>query len=162
MASTGRTTSKWIDFRIDGSDTSHTLRSIPISSINGVGLDYDIVDLTAFQDVLKNFQPGFPACNIDITGPYDTSAVAAAGTMSGSHTVLHDLPGKSTPLTLDVQIGIKSAWDAGEPQFGITGTAANGFLCKSYSVDMNNSSYAASFYPISGSAAPAFGTAAET
>lgn len=158
-AQTGRTTQKWVDFRID--DSGSTLRSIPVSSINGVGLDYDTVELTAFADAIKGALPAHANCTIDITGPFDTSVVAAAGTLSGSHTVLYNLPGGTTPLTLDVLIGIRHTYETNEPQFGITASATNGFLCKSYIVNPDGT-YAATFYVAAGSAAPAWGTSAET
>ena len=158
-AQTGRTTQKFVDFRID--DSGGVLRSIPVSSINGVGLDYDTVDLTAFQDAIKGALPGHANCTIDITGPFDTSAAAAAGTLSGSHTILYNLPGGTTPLSLDVIIGIRHAYEATEPQFGITSTTTNGFLCKNYIVNQDGT-YSATFYVAAGSAAPAWGSAVET
>ena len=63
-AQTGRTVSKWTKFCVD--DSSGTLREIPVSSINGVGLDYDEVDMTALTPIhgvlLKppNFTIGMP------------------------------------------------------------------------------------------------------
>jgi hypothetical protein len=157
-ANTGRTTEKWVDFRVD--DSGGTLRSIPVDSINGVGLDYDETDLTAFQDAIKGVLPAMANCQITITGPFDSSVVASAGTLSGSHTVLYNLPGGVTPLSLDVQFGVRHAYDT-EPQFGITSTAANGFLCKSYQVDPKGVKYTAVFVVAAGSAAPAWGLAAE-
>ena len=159
-AQTGRTVSKWTDFRVH--DSGGTLRSIPINSINGVGLDYEEVDLTAFQDDMKGALLGQPSCIIDISGPFDNSVAATAGTLSGSHTVLSGILGGVTPLTIDVQLGIRHAWESGEPQFGITGTAANGFLCSSYKVDPGAGTYSAKFVMYPGSAAPAWGTAAES
>lgn len=157
---TGRTTNKWIDFRVD--DSGGTLRSIPVDTINGVGLVYDEVELTAFQDAIKGALPAHPDCTITISGPYDTSPVAAAGTLSGSHTVLSGIVGGNTPLSLDVQVGIRHAWEAGEPQFGITSTSTSGFLCFDYQPDLNTGKYTAKFRMFPGSAAPAWGTAAET
>ena len=158
-ANTGRTVSKFVDFRID--DSAGTLRSIPVDSINGVGLTYDEVEVTAFQDAIKNALPGHPDVVISISGPFDTSAAAAAGTLSGSHTVLSAINGAMVPLTLDVQVGIRHAWESGEPQFGITSSATSGFLCYDYTVDMSTKKYSAKFR-VFGSVAPAWGTAAET
>ena len=159
-ANTGRTTSKWVSFNVD--DSAGTLRTIPVDSINGVGLTFDEVELTAFQDAIKGVLPAHPDCTITITGPFDTSAAAAAGTLSGSHTVLSGINGGVTPLTLDVQVGIRHAWESGEPQFGITSSAANGFLCTDYQVDVNAGKYSAKFRVYPGSVAPAWGSAAET
>lgn len=159
-AQTGRTVKRWTDFRVD--DSAGTLRSIPVDSINGVGLNYPEKDLTAFQDALKGALPDTPECVITISGQFDNSAAAAAGTLSGSHTILSAINGGTTPLTLDVQVGIRHAWESGEPQFGITSSATVGFLCRNYIVDPGNASYSAEFYMYPGSTAPAWGTAAET
>lgn len=153
-ANTGRTVSKHTLFYVD--DSAGTLRSIPVDSINGVGLTYDEVDLTAFYDAVKGVLLNHPDCTIDITGPFDTTA------STGSHTVLSGIVGLLTPLTLDVRIGIRQAWESGEPQFGITSSSANGFLCTAYTVDPGTGKYSAKFRMFPGSAAPAWGTAAET
>lgn len=158
-AQTGRTVSKWTDFRCD--DSGGTLRSIPVDSINGVGLTYEESDVTAFQDALKNVLPNQPTCQITITGPFDNSAAASAGTLSGSHTILSGIVGGVTPLSLDIQIGIRHAWESGEPQFGITSSSTSGFLCTAYSVDIASMKYSATF-SVMGGTAPAWGTSAET
>jgi len=152
-ANTGRTTSKWVTFSVDNS--AGTLTQIPVDSINGVGLTYEEVDVTAFQDAIRGALPGTPTCTIEITGPFDTTAT------TGSHTVLYNLAGGVTPLAMSIAIGIRHAWDT-EPVFGITGTTANGFLCRLYEVDVNNGKYRAVFGMYPGSAAPAWGTAAYT
>ena len=157
---TGRTVSKFCDFRID--DSGSTLRSIPINSINGVGLTFAEVNLTAFQDAVQGKLFETPDCVITIAGPFDTTAVQAVGTLSGSHTVLSGIVGLLVPLTLDVHVGIRQTYVEGEPQFGITATAANGFLCSDYQVNINDGTYTATFVMFPGSAAPAWGVASET
>lgn len=158
-ANLGRTVNRYVDFRID--DSAGTLRSIPVSSINGVDLTYEEKDLTAFQDVIKGKLLGTPDLKIDITGPFDTTAAAAAGTLSGSHTVLNGIKGKNVPLTLDIQVGIGHAWEAGEPQFGITSSATSGMLCQHYGVNLDDGTYSASFIVFPGSTLPDWGIAAE-
>lgn len=159
-AQTGRTTFKHIQFNID--DSAGTLRSVPIDSLSVVGITYDEMDLTAFQDAVKNALPSMPDAPIEFGGPFDNSAAAAAGTLSGSHTVLSAICGLMTPLTIDVQFGIRHAWESGEPQFGITATAANGYILTRYNVDVSTMRYSARAVLYPGSAAPAWGTAAET
>ncbi len=165
-AQTGRTVGRFVRFLVD--DSGGTLREIPIDSINGVGLDYGGADTTALQDAIKNVLPETPDCTIEITGPVDNTAAAAAGgsgaapSLSGSHTVLAPIAGVMTPLTLDVRIGIRHDWETGEPQFGITSSSVNGFVCTKYTVDPGTMKYAATFRVFAGSAAPAWGTAAET
>ena len=67
-----------------------------------------------------------------------------------------------TPLTLDIHFGIRTAWDAGEPQFGITATATSGYLVTKYVVDMSSMTYSARAVLYPGSSLPAWGTTAET
>lgn len=165
-AGTGRTVKRWTRFLVD--DSAGTIREIPVDTINGVGLTYDEMDLTAFQDAIKGVLLDTPDCSIDISGPFDTTAAQAAGgsgaapALSGSHTVLSAIAGVNTPLTLDIRFGMRQYWETGEPQFGITSSAANGFVCTKYTVDPGAMKYSASFRMYAGSTAPAWGTAAET
>lgn len=155
---TGRTISRFTDMRVD--DSSGTLRSIPVDSINGVGLDYEQIDLTAFQDAVKGSLPALPSCTITVTGPFSTDAAASAGTLSGSHTILNNLPGGVTPLSLGVFLGMRHTWEAGEPTFGLSSSATSGFLCKKY--DVKDGKYSAEFVVYPGSSVPAWTTAAIT
>ena len=159
-ANVGRTQSKYVDFRVD--DSAGTLRSIPISTINGVGVTYDEQELMAVQDQLHNALPNFANAPIDITGPFDTTAAGVAPTLSGSHTVLSAINGLSTPLSLGVFVGNKHAWEDGEPVFGLTSSATSGYVCVSYVPDVIAGTYAARFVPYPGSSLPAWGTSAIT
>ena len=159
-ANTGRTVSRWTDFIVD--DSNGTLRSIPVSSVNGVGLDYPATDMSAWQDAIKGALPEVPECVLAIEGPFDTTAAQTVGTLSGSHTILNGINGWSTPLTLDIQCGVRHDWESGEPQFGITSSAANGFLCRKYTVDLSTFRYSAEFIMFPGSTAPAWGTTSES
>ena len=161
---TGRTVSKFVRFLVD--DSGGTPREIPVSTINGVGLPYEEVDVTAFQDAVKGTLSNQPDCTIEVSGPWDSTAVAAAAAsaaapvLSGSHAVLYNLAGAYTPLGLCICFGVRHYWEAGEPVFGIvTATAANGFVCTAYNVSPNDMTYSATFKVYPGSAAPAWGTA---
>lgn len=165
-ANTGRTVSKFAKFQVD--DSGGTLRDIPVNSINGVGLTFDEVDLTAFQDAVKGALAGHPDFVLTISGPFDTTAATAASTsgaapaLSGSHTVLNGINGKYTPLTFGVYFGMRQIWETGEPCFGITSSSANGALCFDYTVDPGAGTYTAKFRMAAGSAAPAWASAAFT
>jgi len=165
-AQTGRTVKRWVRFVVD--DSAGTLREIPVDSINGVGLEYPEGDVTAFQDAMRGVLPDTPDCTISISGPVDNSAAQAAAAsgaapvLSGSHTVLSAIAGRSTPLTLGIYIGIGHYWETGEPVFGITSSATAGFLCLSYIVDPGTMKYTATFKVYPGSTAPAWGTTAVT
>ena len=91
------------------------------------------------------------------------AAAAAAGTLSGSHTILSAINGVATlPLALAINFGVRHAWESGEPCFGLTGSAANGYLCVSYTVNPADMTYNAKFVVFPGSAIPAWGTTALT
>lgn len=165
-AQTGRTVSKWVRFVVYNSAAA--LREIPISSLSVVGLTYSEQDLTAYQDAVRGALPGQPDAPIEISGPFDSTAVAAvaasgaAPTLSGSHTVLATIAGANTPLSLGVYFGMRQYWTTGEPTFGIISTATSGYLCFSYVVDTGNMTYSAKFRLFPGSAAPAWATSAIT
>lgn len=149
---TGRTVSRWVAFLFsDGS----AMRELAVDTINGIGLTYSEVELTAFMDAIKGALPDTPDCAIDIAGPFDTTA-------NGAHAVLSAANGVITPRSLDVQVGIRHDWEDGEPQFGITATATSGFIVTDYQFDPATSKYTAKFRLIPGSSVPAWGTAAET
>lgn len=153
MANTGRTNKRWAAVLLD--DSGGTLRNIPVNSINGVGLDYGAADVTAFTDAIKNVLTETPDCVISIKGPLDTTA------NTGSHTVLAGVAGGNTPLSMDIQIGVRHAWESGEPQFGITSSASSGMLVTKYTVNLDDMMYEAELRVI-GSTAPAWGTTAES
>lgn len=161
-AQTGRTVAKWCKFRVD--DSAGTIRDIPINSINGVGLTYDEVDLTAFQDAIKGVLVGHPDLTLTITGPFDTSAAQAPSTsgqaaaLSGSHTVLSGIVGGNTPLGFAFYTGIRHNWETGEPVFGLAASSANGLICTEYMVNPDGT-YSAKFRMAAGSAVPTWGTA---
>jgi hypothetical protein len=157
---TGRTTFKNVRFLLE--DSGGVLRHIPINSLSAVGVTYDEVDVTAFQDAVKGMLPAMPDAPIEIGGPFDTTAAAVSPALSGSHTVLAALNGLMSPLTLDVQMGIRQTWEAGEPQFGITATATSGYIVTNYIVNPAEGTYTARLVLFPGSALPAWGTAAET
>jgi len=161
---TGRTQSKYVKFQLD--DSGGTMRDVPITSINGVGLNYPEVDVSAIQDAVKGFLTGQPDFSLEISGPIDTAAAQAASgsgsaaALSGSHTVLSDLPGGVTPLGFGIYIGIRHNWETGEPVFGLAASAANGVICINYAPNPVDGMYTATFRLYPGSAAPAWGTAA--
>ncbi len=157
MANTGRTTSKWSNFIVG--DISDVLRSIPMFTFTGAGIKFANKDVTALQDQVKGMLAEMPEVQIEVTGPFDTSAAVAVGALSGSHTVLAPLLGVQTPRSFDFQMGIQHAWVTGEPQFGISKSATSGIWLAEYEFD--SAEYRALFLMYGGSALPAFGTTAE-
>ncbi len=161
---TGRTQGKYIKVQIG--DVGDVIRDIPVATISGVGITADTVDLTALQDALEGALPGQGKVEIPITGPYDTANAQAASTttqapaLSGSHTILSvaGMNNGSVPRSFGVYIGIRHNWEAGEPVFGITKSAANGCLVRDYTFS-DDGIYSATIYVYAGSAIWAWGTA---
>jgi hypothetical protein len=166
----GRTLSRWIRFVLKGADA--TMREIPVDGISGVTVNYDVVDVSAWQDPAKGFLPGMPVVKIVVTGPYDTTAAAAmagtgaAPTLSGSHTILSALYSVAPPqctgpvnISLGVLFGDRAYWASGAPVFGVVAaTAVNGFWLSKYEVNPNDAKYSAEFDLFPGSTLPAWGT----
>jgi len=148
-ANTGRTISRWTKVYIDFTDG--VLAEIPVNSINGVGIECPDVDVSAWQDAIRNALVDTGACTITLTGPFDSSAIvaasgsAAAPTTSGSHTVLKALVGLNTPLAFGVCFGMRQYYVTGEPAFGLNFSAGlSGFLVKSYLPNPDAGTYTAS------------------
>ena len=150
-AQTGRTHSKWLTVKVDNSGGTLTDITAYTNTVGQFGLTYDTQDVTAFSDAVKNIVLGQPGAPLTFGGPIDTTIVTHMSAICGAN----------TPLTIDIQMGIRHAWEAGEPQFGITSSSASGYLCTSFTVDPSANTWSATF-DMFGASAPAFGTAAET
>lgn len=154
-AQTGRTVQDFTSLLIGAAGGS--MNVIKIDSLGDVGLDYPETELMAFQDAVRGVLVGKPDFTLEFGGPIDNTAT------TGSSTILRALAGVMTCLSFDVQIGIRHAWEAGEPQFGVSGTVASnsGVMVTSYKETGDH--FTARIRMISGSAtAPAWGTAAES
>ena len=110
-ANTGRTVSHYTKVYID--DSGGTLREIAVNSIGDIGLTYEEKDLTAWMDAIKGVLLDKPSFETTISGPLVTGTNLTHSTLSGVN-------GLNTPLAFDVRLGMRQAWEAGEPQFGIT------------------------------------------
>ena len=152
-AQTGRTVSKYITVEVE--DSAGTLRAIACNAVNGCGLNYDEVDLTAFSDAVKGVMLNQPGATLTLSGPMDTTAT------TGSHIVLSALLGRNTPIAINIKFGIGHAYETNEPVFGMASSATSGFLLKSYNVS-DSLMYDAEFVVYAGSSAPAWATSAYT
>lgn len=150
-ANTGRTHAKHLKFLLDDSGGTLTDLTAYVNNVSTVGLTYDKQDVTAFSDGSKNIVIGQPAAPLTIGGPIDTVV----------HSHMTAINGGVTPLSLDIRVGIRHAWEAGEPQFGITSSSSSGYLLHSYMVDPQANTWSAQL-DVFGPTAPAWGTAAET
>ncbi len=148
-ANIGRTIFKYITVHLD--DSIGTLRQLVVNSVGGIGLDYPEVDLTAWNDAVQGVLLGIPSFSTTIGGPFDTT----------THGYLSGVNGLNVPLSFDVRCGIRQTYTAGEPQFGITSSATDGVLVKNYTVKPESGTWEATIVMAAGSAAPAWGVAAE-
>ena len=149
MPSTGRSIGRYLTFKIG--DTGNVLRTIALNSVGGLGLTYPAKEVSAWSDAVKGVLLETPDFSVEIGGPFDTTA----------HGYLSALNGGNMPRTFDFQFGIQTAWDAGEPQFGVSQSAVNGGLLTDYQVDIGNGTWKAKLYMFAGSVAPEWNTIAE-
>jgi hypothetical protein len=160
-AQTGRTPPQYIKVQIE--DSGGTLRDIEVTSIDGVGITHDEVDLSALQDLVKGILPGQGNFGVTLSGPFSNKAAAAASgsgaapTTSGSLTVLEPLNGGSTPRAFAVYYGIQHNWETGEPVFG----ADNCVVVSGWTVG-SNGMYSCTVKHAAGGTAPDWGTSAIT
>ena len=150
-AQTGRTHAKWLTVLVDNSGGTLTDISAYVSTVSQFGVTYDTQDVSALSDAIKNIVIGQGGAPITLGGPIDTVIITHMAAINGA----------ATPLSLDLRMGIRHAWEATEPQFGVTSSASSGYLCFGFTVDPNANTWSASF-DMFGPTAPAFGTAAET
>jgi hypothetical protein len=150
-ANTGRTHSKWLTVKVDDSGGTLTNISAYTNTISAFGLTFDTQDVTAFSDLVKNVVIGQPVAAFTLGGPIDTVIITHMAAINGT----------GTPLSVDLQVGIRHAWEAGEPQFGITSSASSGYLCHDFKVDPVANTWSASF-DVAGPTAPLWGTSAES
>ena len=150
-AQTGRTHSKHIGVFLDNAAGTLTDITAYVNTVGTIGLTYETQDVTAFSDGVKNIVIGQPTASLAIGGPIDTVI----------HTQMTAINGLSVPLSLDIRVGIRHAWEAGEPQFGITSSSTSGYLCHSYTIDPSANTWSATL-DVFGPTAPAWGSSAET
>jgi hypothetical protein len=159
---TGRFSPRFSKFQIE--DAGGALRDIPISSYGSIGITYDEMDVSSFQELVKSFLSGQGTFSMTISGPFDNSVVAAASTsgqaaaLSGSHTVLQPLNGTVTPRAFAAYFGVLTYWTTGDPVFG----ADNSVIVTDYQVDPGAGTYSAKLAHVSGGTAPGWGTTAIT
>ena len=121
---TGRTSPIYAKFQIE--DAGGAMRDVAVSSFGDVGLTYDELDLSAFQDIVKNYVAGLANFSLSMSGPFSNIAAATASAsgeasgdhLSGSHTVLEPLNGGATAKSFGVYFGVQAVWATNDPVFG--------------------------------------------
>jgi hypothetical protein len=156
-ANTGRTNVKWIQVFLSNSSGILTEITSYVNSVGTLGMTYDTTDVTAYADFVKNFTVGQPGAPISISGPFDTTlyAMMIAYSTAGRTTI------SGWGLSFDVRIGIQHAWTAGEPVFGITGSANSGYQITSFTVDTSAMTWQATLEVV-GPTAPQWLTVSHT
>jgi len=160
---TGRTSPRFAKFQIE--DTGGVMRDVPVSSFGDVGLTYDEMDVSAFQETVKSFISGMANFSLAISGPFDNSAAATASTsgqdagsyLSGSHTVLEPLNGGLTEKSFGVYFGVQADWTTNDPVFG----GVDSIIVTDYRVNIDNGTYSCKIVKAPSAANdPDWGTAA--
>lgn len=147
---TGRTVSRYFEVWLD--NAAGVLTQVKVDTIGDIGLDNPESDLTALLDAIRGVLLDTPSFATTIGGPLSTD----------THTHLTGVAGRNTPLAGDFRLGINHVWEAGEPTFGITGSATNGFLLSNYKVTNNGTKWSANISVFAGSTAPEWNTVAHT
>lgn len=151
---TGKTTSRYMTITLD--DSAGTPRNITnsVTSIGGIGLAFDQVDVTTLADAVKQYLAGRGDAAISLSGQFNNTPVAAAPNESGAHPVLSSLNGANTAATLTIAFGVRAAPTTGDPKF------SGEFTCLSYTLsgDLQNLTWTAELKPAFGAAQPAWGT----
>ena len=138
-AQTGRTNAKWIQVFLSNSSGILTEITSYVKSVGTLGMTWDTQDVTAYSDAVKNFTVGQPGAPITLSGPFDTTlyAMMIAYSTAGRTTI------SGWGLSFDVRIGIRQTWVAGEPVFGLTGSANAGYSLTSFTVDSSSMTWTA-------------------
>lgn len=147
-ANTGRTNAKYIGFFLDNSSGTLTDLTAYTKSVGTFGITKEEQDVTAYNDGVKNVTIGRADAPLSVTFQWDTVVFA--------HLIALE---EATPLSLDIRIGIRHAWEADEPCFGITSSATSGYLLKDMTA--TDTEITASFV-VFGATAPGWAVAAHT
>lgn len=152
-AQTGRTIPDFTELYLSN---GASMVGMKIDSLGDLGMDYEEIDMSAWVDACKGVLIGKPDFSLEFGGPIDNTAT------TGPSTILRAAAGVNTARSFDVQIGIRHAWESGEPQFGLSAVVASnsGVIITSYKESEGR--YSARMRLVAGSAVmPAWGTAAE-
>ncbi len=147
-ALTGRTHDKFTQVWVDNSSGTLTNLSAYFNNVGAVGLDYEVTDVTAFSDGVKNFLNGYPTAPLQFSGPIDTVTITHLSALN-----------PNTPLSLGIYYGIRAAWESGAPTFGISSSATSGYVFSGFTV---SGGVLTAKFNVFGPTAPAWGTSAIT
>ena len=145
---TGRTNLKYVSVFVDNSSGTLTDLSAYLNTAGTFGLTYPEQDVTGISNAIQNVTIGRPSAPLTLVWKFDSVVMAHFNALD-----------RNTPLTIDIRIGVRHAWEAGEPCFGITSSATSGYVLKDLTTD---GEIITTTFNIFGAVAPDFATAAHT
>jgi len=145
---TGKTTGRYVKILLDDSGGTPRDISASVSTIGGVGLNNEQVDVTTLSDSVMQYLSGRGDSTIELGGPFNNTAT------TGAHGVLSGLNGTNTAATLTIQIGIRAAPTTGDPEW----EGEYVVLAYPVNVGLNEVTWSATLKPAFGAATPAWGT----
>ena len=145
---TGKTTGRYVKILLDDSGGTPRDISASVSTIGGIGLSNEQVDVTTLSDSVMQYLSGRGDSTIELGGPFNNTAT------TGAHGVLSGLTGTNTAATLTIQIGIRAAPTTGDPEW------EGEYVVLTYPVNvgLNEVTWSATLKPAFGTATPAWGT----
>ena len=146
-AFTGKSNAKWIRVWVEASDAGLEDISSDVTNVT-IPIVFDNADVTGFSDGVRNVQIGHPSMDLTMDGVFNNTVD------TGAHVVLSSIvgdTGANSPYTVKIQIGIRKAPEATDPEF--LGTDA--YYCTAYTVN-GDLTWNATFSPGTGTA-PAWG-----
>ena len=152
-AQTGRTVQDFTKLLIS---SGGSMVDMKINSLGELGLDYPETDMSSWSDAVKGYLVGKPDFTLDFGGPVDNTAT------TGPSTVLRAAVGQMTALSFDVQVGVRHAWESGEPCFNYSGVVATNSGAMITKYKESGGMYSATLKMIAGSGAPSWKTTAAT
>lgn len=147
-ANVGRTNANQIMFYLDNSSGTLTDLTPYTKNVGTFGLKFESQDVTAYSDGVKNVTIGRPEAPLQVTFQWDTVVYA--------HLIALN---RNTPLSLDIRVGIRHAWESGEPTFGITSSATSGYVLQDM---LPTDTEIVCTFDVFGPTAPNFATTAHT
>jgi len=145
---TGKTTGRYVKILLDDSGGTPRDISASVSTIGGVGLNNEQVDVTTLSDSVMQYLSGRGDSTVELGGPFNNTAT------TGAHGVLSGLNGTNTAATLTIQIGIRAAPTTGDPEW----EGEYVVLAYPVNVGLNEVTWSATLKPAFGAATPAWGT----
>ena len=113
----GKTHSKWMTVNYNSQ-----LITCSIDSIDGIGVNFDTVEVTTLCNQIKERLIGHGDVSISASGPFNDTAT------TGAHNVIEPLNGDATGATLVISIGSGAAPTTGDATFTVTNLGVDNYM----------------------------------